>query len=180
MLASRATIRGENADVRLPILYEPTALTEAESEVWRDERFNIELAHGEEVGSIAPISGLDALLFAHQAARFSQIERPTEFIASVLRRELAGMAELTVVFGAGSEMFPPRSAYGSETVDEYLAEGWTFWYHLHNHTVQRNGESLALGVPVPSTSDVQLVRSLGDEMGLQGVRVTNGFFTFSA
>ena len=87
---------------------------------------------------------------------------------------------MVVVFGAGPEMFPPREVYGFEVVDSILAEGWSYWYAIHNHTVQKNGDLLALGVPAPSTSDVGLYRSLAEEMGLQSFKVTNGFYTFSA
>lgn len=48
---------------------------------------------------------------------------------------------------------------------------------LHNHTRHANG---ALGVPVPSTSDVRFVRSLAAARGLERVRVTNGFYSFDA
>ena len=51
-------------------------------------------------------------------------------------------------------MFPPRPAYRTEIVDAYLAEGWRYWYSLHNHTRRANG---TLGVSVPSTSDVRVV-----------------------
>jgi hypothetical protein len=132
------------------------------------------------VARIDPITCLDALLFSRQASRISQIEQPTEFLASVLRREAAAGQELVVVFGAGSEMFAPREVYGFEVVDSLVAEGWSYWYAIHNHTVQKNGDLLALGVPAPSTSDVGLYRSLVEEMGLQSFRVTNGFYTFSA
>ena len=180
LLTYRAAIRGDSADLRRPISDPPTVRTDAEAEVWRNERFNNDLAYRGEVGSITPIACLDALLFAQQAARFSQVDHPTEFLASVLRRELDGAVELTVVFGAGREMFPPRSVYGFDVVDEYLADGWSYWYFLHNHTVQKNGRRLALGTPVPSTSDIQLARSLGRDKRLKSVRVTNGFYTFSS
>jgi hypothetical protein len=180
LLTYRAAIRHDSADLRRPISDLPTARTDAEAQVWRDERFNNNLAYSGNVGSITPITCLDALLFAHQAARLSEVDHPTEFLASVLRRERYGAIELTVVFGAARGMFPPKSVYGFNVVDEYLADGWSYWYLLHNHTVQRNGGRLALGTPVPSTSDIQLTRSLGRERGLESVRVTNGFYTFSS
>ncbi len=77
-------------------------------------------------------------------------------------------------------MFPPREVYGFEVVNGLLADGWSYWYAIHNHTVQKNGDLLALGVPVPSTSDVQFYGSLVEQMGLESVRVTNGFYTFTA
>jgi hypothetical protein len=179
-LAYRAAIERDGADVLRPVADPPIVRTDAEAEVWRNEHFNNDLVFSGAVGSIDLISCLDALLFSRQASRISQIDQPTEFLASVLRRKTSTNPDLLVVFGAGSEMFPPKEVYGFEVVDRFLAEGWSYWYAIHNHTVQKNGDLLALGVPAPSTSDVQLYRSLAEEMGLESLRVTNGFYTFSA
>jgi len=179
-LAYRAAIQRNGADVLRPVADSPVVRTEAEAEMWRNERFNNDLVFRGAVGSIRPISCLDALLFSRQARRISQIDHPTEFLASVLRRETRAGADLVVVFGAGSEMFPPKEVYGFELVRRFLAEGWSYWYSIHNHTVQKRGDSLALGVPAPSTSDVQFYRGLSKEMGLDSLRVTNGFYTFNA
>jgi hypothetical protein len=179
-LAYRAAIKRDGADILRPVADPPIVRTDAEAEVWRNERFNNDLVFSGAVGSIAPITCLDALLFSRQASRISQIDQPTEFLASVLRRETSTGPDLVVVFGAGSQMFPPKDVYGFEVVARFLAEGWSYWYAIHNHTVQKNGDLLALGVPAPSTSDVQLYRSLGKQMGLESLRVTNGFYTFSA
>ena len=179
-LAYRAAIRVDGADLRTPIADEPTPQSPEEAQVWRDERFNSERAHSGEVGVIAPITCLDALFFAHQNARVAQLDRPTEYLLSVLRKRVDGEEQLLAVFGASDEMFPPKQFYGFDTVDEYLARGWRLWYLLHNHTIQRRGDRLALGNPVLSTSDVQLVRNLAAVRGLESARVTNGFYTFSA
>lgn len=179
-LAYREAIRRDGAALRRPIADAPVPANEAEELVWADEHFNNALVYDSGVGRIGPITCLDALLFARQATRVSQLDQPTEFLASVLRRETDQGAEVTVVFGAGSEMFPPKAVYGFDVVERMRALGWSYWYALHNHTVQRNEGLLALGVPVPSTSDVHLLRGLGQEAGLEEVRVTNGFFTFDA
>lgn len=178
-LAYREAIRADGGDLKRPIADQPTPASPAEAEIWRNERFNNELAQGGEVGSIQPVTCLDALFFAYQNARVAQLEHPTEFLVSVLRREIAGETRLAAVFGAGGEMFPPKSVYGFDVVDEYLADGWHYWYALHNHTLQRNGERLALGNPTLSTSDVQLTRGLVADRRLESARVTNGFYTFS-
>lgn len=177
LLAYRASIRFEGADERYPVLHVPPVRNEAEAEIWRDESFNNDLAYRGDVGSIEPITCLDALIFAEQNARVPQLERPTEFLASVLRRRTPEREEVVVIFGAGNEMFPPSTVFGLEIVDEYVARGWGYWYWLHNHTRQADG---ALGVPVPSTSDVRFARSLADARGLERVRVTNGFYSFDA
>ncbi len=180
LLAYRTAIRQAGADVRLPPLLVPATLTPAQSDIWRDEEHNNDQIYRGDTGSIDPITCLDALLFAEQNARLSQIDHPTEFLASVLRRGTSATDELVVVFGAGEAMFPSKSVYGLDVVDDYLAQGWRFWYQLHNHTLQSQGDRIALGVPAPSTADVRFARSLAETRGLEGVRVTNGFFTFAA
>jgi hypothetical protein len=177
LLAWRTAIRTDGAVEKQPALSLPPARDDNEARIWANESFNNDLAYRGEAGSIEPVTCLDALLFAEQNARIPQLRSPTEFLASVLRRERPGGEEVAVVFGAGSEMFPPRSVHGIEIVDEHVADGWRFWYMLHNHTRQSSG---ALGVPVPSTSDVQFVRRLAQVRGLERVRVTNGFYTFDA
>jgi hypothetical protein len=177
LLAYRAAIREEGAEERYPALAAPTGASGTNADVWRDERFNNDLAYRHVVGAIGPITCLDALLFAQQNARVPQLERPTEFLASVLRKGSGESEEIVVVFGAGAGLFPPKTVYGFDIVDHYLAQGWSYWYLLHNHTRQSNG---ALGIPVPSTSDVQFARGLAANRGLKRVRVTNGFYSFDA
>lgn len=179
-LAYRAAVRADGADVLQPVADPPLIQSAEEAAIWRDEYYNNALAFSGEVGSIGLITCLDALLFAEQNSRVAQLVRPTEFLASVLRRDAAGSSDAIVVFGAGSELFIPSSVYGFDVVDEYIRDGWSFWYTLHNHTLQRNGDRIALGVPVPSTSDVQIARSLVEARGMQRIRVTNGFYTFDA
>ena len=178
--AFRTGIRALGADARLPEQAPPTPRTEEEARLWADEIANTELAYAGEVGLIEPIGCLDALLFAEQAERASPIERPAEFLASVLTREADGGDALAVTFGAGPEMFPPAEAYGADLVDRLRADGYRYAYALHNHTVRDDDGVVRLGVPVPSTSDVQLSLALGRDRGLEEVRVTNGFYTFRA
>lgn len=180
LLAFRGAIIADGADLKRPIADRPVSRTEAEAEIWRDEDFNNDLVFREQVGEIRPITCLDALLFAHQANRVPELDQPTEFVASVLRKDTPEGPALVVVFGAGTEMFPPKAVYGFDIAESYVEDGWTYWYALHNHTVQKSGERLAPGTPVPSTSDVHLMRNLARNIGLQSVRVTNGFFTFDA
>jgi hypothetical protein len=180
LLAYRAAIREAGEDVRMPPLHVPTPLSNAEEAVWRDEQYNDDLVYRGEVGSIQPITCLDALLFAEQNARFSQLDRPTEFIASVLRRQRMNVVEVLVIFGAGDSEFPPRSVYGFDIVAEHVQRGWSYWYIIHNHTLQRPDERITLGVPAPSTSDVGFARNLAATRGLDSIRVTNGFYTFAA
>lgn len=175
-LAYRRAIRAERADLERP----PPLIPGTETEIWRDERHNNDLAYSGAVGSIDPITCLDALLFAEQHSRFSQLDHPTEFIASILRRRTGESDEVMVIFGASDEMFPPGSFYGFDVADAHRAQGWNWAYVLHNHTLQDDDGSRVLGVPVPSTSDVELARVLAEQRGLESARVTNGFFTFRA
>ncbi|MFK8017879.1 MAG: hypothetical protein AB8G17_20830 [Gammaproteobacteria bacterium] len=179
-LAYRKRIRAAGADVRRPELILPPDLTPASAAIWQTEIHNNAQIYSDKVGAIEPVDCLDALLFAEQNARLAQFEVPTEFLASVLRKEAARADEIVVVFGAGDSQFPPKSVYGFDIVDQYLADGWRYWYLLHNHTLQRRGDTIALGVPAPSASDLRFARSLAEQRGLQRVRVTNGFYTFDA
>lgn len=179
-LEYREAIERDGADLRRPVADPPVTDTEELAAIWQDEFFNSDLVYEGGVGSIVPISCLDALLFSRQAMRVSQLDRPTEFAASVLRREGPEGRLLKVVFSAGSEMFVPRGWYGFDLVEDHIDDGWALWYVVHNHTTQANGGRLALGVPVPSTSDVGLLRGLAETLGLDSVRVTNGAFTFHA
>ena len=179
-LAFRAAVRADSADLRRPVADPPQPKNEAEAANWLDEDVNHELAQSGQVGRIEGITCLDALLFAYQNARVAELTQPTEFLASVLRREVEGQRQLAVVFGAGDEMFIPKSVYGFDVVAEFVAQDWEYWYGIHNHTLQRNGDRVALGNPTLSTSDVQLVRNLAADHGLRNARVTNGFYTFSA
>ena len=179
-LAFRSAVRADSADVRRPVADAPRSKDDAEAAMWHDEEINNELAQSGQVGKLERITCLDALLFAFQNARTPELTHPTEFLASVLRREIDGRPQLAVVFGAGDDMFPPKSVYGSDVVRKHVAQGWEYWYAIHNHTVQRNGDRVALGNPTLSTSDVQLVRHMAMQEGLRSARVTNGFFTFSA
>lgn len=179
-LAFRSALAADDALLRRPIADAPRPDSPEAAEVWRREGHNVSLVFDEDLGSVEAISCLDALLFAEQHRRVDQLDNPTEFIANVLRRAEGGREQIAVVFGAGVEMFPPKSVYGFDRVADFQADRWTWSYAVHNHTVQANGSRLALGTPVPSTSDVDLMRGLIERSGLQAIRVTNGVFTFEA
>lgn len=179
-LEYRTAIERDSADLRRPVRDPPRPASEEAAAMWQDEFYNNDLVFNEGVGAVEPISCLDALLFARQAGRYSQLDRPTEFSASVLRRERETHTDLMVVFGAGRSTLVPRDYYGFDVVSDLMTEGWDLWYAIHNHTIKSHRGRLALGMPVPSTNDVQLLRSLSESLGLDSVRVTNGFYTFRA
>jgi hypothetical protein len=180
LLAYRAAMRGYGGSARTPPLEVPAVLSDAEAKIWEDEAYNNNLVYQGKVGSIVPISCLDALLFAEQNTRLSQLTDPTEFIASVLRRKHSETHEVVVIFGAGSSLFPPKSVYGLDVVADYVGRGWSYWYMLHNHTPQQSGGRVVPGVPAPSMSDIHFAQNLAEKYSLESIRVTNGIYTFSA
>lgn len=171
-LAYRDTIRAADGDLVRPVSDPPRPANEAESNLWARESANVDLMFSG-AGEVRGIRCLEAALFALQDARYSQLSRPTEFIAHVLRRE----DSLKVYFSASDVMFPPREFYGQTEVAGDVAAGWEYQAALHNHTVLTLNGKRALGVPAPSTSDVQLFRSLVEDLGLRAVWVTNGMYT---
>lgn len=176
-LAFRAAIRDAGADRRSPFADRPPTTTEEERELWRREDRNAELVQRGQVGRLRQIHCLEALAFAHQHARYSELTHPTEFIVSVLRRRDRADRRVRVMFSAGSEMFPPRQLYGWDRIERAIGDGWELWFVLHNHTVQTYRGRPALGQPTLSTSDVHLMRNLAPDLGLRQARVTNGMYT---
>ena len=174
-LRYRRRVEDHGADQARPPQYVPEDQRGRES--WRRELHNVERAYSTEAGTLRPVWCLDALLFAHQNARHPQLDRPTEFIASVLRKRVDGRTVLRVYFGAGDELFPPREVYGFDQVEDDVSAGWEYAVMLHNHTVQDADGRVRLGVPAPSVSDVQLIRSLVERYGLERAWITNGFYT---
>ena len=171
----RRAIEAAGANLLRPIADPPQPANEAERQMWADEAMNVDVAFSGDAGIVRPIQCLDALLFAYQNVRYPQLSHPTEFIASILRRRVDDEGELKIYFAASDQMFP--AILGFDEIEEDVEDGWEFWTLLHNHTVQENQGEPALGVPAPSTSDVDLLRWLADGSGLQSAWVTNGFYT---
>ncbi len=170
--AYRAAIRAAGGDQARPVADPPQPKDEAERELWRLEDLNSELMYTGG-GRVRAVQCLEAALFALQDARASQLTTPNEFIAHVLRKG----ERLKVYFGGSDEAFPPKSVYGLDEVAADVAAGWTYWAILHNHTVRTRDGKPALGVPAPSTSDVELFRGLAARLGLREIWVTNGMYT---
>ncbi|TFL15345.1 hypothetical protein CSC67_01020 [Pusillimonas caeni] len=147
LLEYQRYIASLGGDAKRPPLKVPAALSDEEKQIWDAEVRNNESIHHSQIGSIEPISCLDALLFSEQNRRVPQIDAPTEFIASVLSRVDQGEHQLLVVFGAGLDMFPPKSVYGLEVVQEAVGDGWEYSYMIHNHTIQNHLNDPVPGVP---------------------------------
>jgi hypothetical protein len=176
-LAYRKAIRAAGAALVRPIADPPATTTPAEVEMWRRENLNADVAYSGTAGTVRPVHCLDAALFAYQHARHDELVKPTEFIAHVLRKTVAGRPTLRIYFGAGDEMFPPKAVYGFDQVKHDVADGWRFVVTLHDHTITKRGDRPALGPPVPSTNDVHLLRNITEDVALDSVWVTNGYFT---
>lgn len=84
---------------------------------------------------------------------------------------------MRIYFGAGDELFPPKSVYGFDQVERDVADGWDYAVALHNHTFQDAEGWMRLGVPAPSISDIQLLNGLVERLGLDAAWVTNGIYT---
>jgi hypothetical protein len=171
-LTYRAAIRQAGNDRGRPAADPPQPKDDADRELWRREDHNAALMY-EAGGEVRPIRCLEAALFALQDARYSELTRPTEFIAHILRRD----DRLKLYFAASDQMFPPKHFYGLEKVSADVTAGWEYWVVLHNHTVRALDGKPALGMPAPSTSDVQMFKGLVEDLGLREVWVTNGLYT---
>ncbi len=168
----RAEVIKAGADLARPIADPSQPRDDAERELWRREGLNEELMYTGG-GQVRRIRCLEAALFARQHTRYSQLTQPTEFVAHILRR-----GDVFKVYFAGSDrMFPPKSFYAIDEVRADVAAGWQYSAVLHNHTSRSLHGKLALGVPAPSTSDVELFSGLVASLGLREVLVTNGMFT---
>lgn len=171
----RRQIEAAGADQARPAQHVPEH--QRDEPFWARELRNVELAYSTEAGVIRPVRCLEALLFAHQNARSPQLDQPTEFLASVLRKTVGGRTRLRIYMGAGDELFPPKAVYGFDEVERDVADGWEYAVMLHNHTIQEVDGQIRLGVPAPSLSDVQLLNGLAESVGLQFAWVTNGVYT---
>jgi hypothetical protein len=170
--AYRAAIDAAGANQIRPPVETRQPKDEADRELWRREDFNAELMYSGG-GHVRRIHCLEAALFARQHARYSQLTHPTEFVAHILTRG----DRLKVYFWGSDQPFPPRAGYGQDEARADVAAGWQFAVFLHNHTIRTLNGRPALGVPAPSTSDVQLSRSLTVNLGLREVWLTNGIYT---
>lgn len=161
--AFRARVRADGAELRRPIADRAPAADDAARELWRREDHNAEQVLTGEAGQLRPIRCLEALAFHPER----------ESIVLVLRRD----ARTRIYVGASDQMFPPKSVYGLDQARADVAAGWQVEVVLHNHTVQRRGDRIALGVPTLSTGDVSLLRNLVGDPGLGEAWVSNGVYT---
>ncbi len=165
--AFREAIRTDDAELRRPIADRAPPASDGEREMWRREDHNAELVLSGKAGVLRPVHCLEALVF----------EPERETIVVVLRRTDAGRARLRLYVGASDQMFPPKAVYGTTEAAADVTAGWHLDAVLHNHTVQRRGDRLALGMPTLSTADVSLFSGLAGDAKLASAWVTNGVYT---
>lgn len=170
--AYRDAIRADGAELRVPIADRAPAADDAERERWRREDHNAAIVAEGLAGTLRPVSCLEALMFARQHARYSELTHPTELMTLVLRKG----GRLRLYFGAGDALFPPKTVYGFDEAAADVAAGWTLDAALHNHTIVHRGDRIALGTPTLSINDVHLFRNKVED-GLRAAWVTNGVFT---
>jgi hypothetical protein len=159
----RARVRADGAELREPIADRTPPAGDAERELWRREDHNSALVMSGKAGTVRSVQCIEALTFVPER----------ESIVIVLRQ---GSATRLYV-GTSDQMFPPKAVYGTVQAAADVAAGWRFDVILHNHTVQRRGDGIALGMPTLSTSDVSLARNLVADHGLRAAWVTNGVYT---
>jgi hypothetical protein len=157
--AFRDHVRADGAELRRPIADRAEPKDDAEREMWRREDHNADLVMDGRAGSLRPVQCLEALAF--------QPER--ESMVLVLRRG----TQTRIYLGRGDQMFPPKSVYGTSEAAADVADGWRFDVVLHNHTLQKRGDRIALGMPTLSTSDVSFFLNLD----AASAWVTNGVYT---
>lgn len=161
--AFRDQARADGAELRRPIADRTPPADDAEREMWRREDHNAELMMSGQAGRLRPVQCLEALTFVPER----------ETIVLVLRRDAA----TRLYVGTSDQMFPPKTVYGTTQAAADVAAGWRLDVVLHNHTVQRRGDRMALGAPTLSTADVSLFRNLVADLGLREAWVTNGVYT---
>ncbi|MEM7372300.1 MAG: hypothetical protein AAF587_27020 [Bacteroidota bacterium] len=140
---------------------------------WPEENFNHEQTHNGRVGKIRDINYLEAQLLNYQLSRYPLFSHPTELSSMVLRHD--SLQQLRIYFAASDTPWPPKAPEVMDHMEQALEEGWRLHAHLHNHF--EPDSNLYLGIMAPSMSDVQVLRWMRDEYGLQEVWITNGFTT---
>lgn len=139
------------------------------------DRVNVELVLTGEVGTLRPMSCLEALLLASQTDRSetrgtSMFDEPTEFLSYVLARDGALKIYQYTVDQPGIGRVGPIH----DPVEADLAQGWRVVKNIHNHNFFPLSEQ-PLGGVAPSATDVQAFRGAVERLGLRRASITNGF-----
>lgn len=132
------------------------------------------------VGTLRPITCVEALLVEFQAQRSPMASRPTEFQAVIMERTVSGTHQVRVYFAGSNAPWPPKGDLLFDRVVHDRREGWRAVAHLHNHPfLLASGGDIA-GANAPSLTDVQFWQHLRDRIGVESARITNGVTTFEA
>ena len=161
------------------------AIFAAAAAEWRGEATNAALVLEGRVGTITPVSCLEAMLWKWQAARYPMLEHPTEFGAFVLR----GQGRVRVYLSSADLVGQRTRDAITKRVQADASAGFRLVTHIHNHpflfdrkvgdrmwTLEATKEDVA-GALAPSMTDVQFYRNLRNSLGLQEAWVMNGLNT---
>lgn len=140
------------------------------------EAFNASLVLNGGAGTIRKISCLESLMIQEQTALFPLADYPYEFLAAIFKKYVNGVARVKIILHLGVSPFQKPV---QDDIKVLLAEGWSFWAHIHNHPfyLEKYPDQIFQGLMTPSLSDVQLYRSWASEFGQQNALITNGFHT---
>ena len=180
----RGRLLGRDLDAR-SLIERQRAIFAVAAPEWRGEAANATLLLEGRVGTITPVSCLEAMLWKWQAARYPMLEHPTEFGAFVLR----GHGRVRVYLSSADLVGQRIRDEITKRVQADASAGFRLVTHIHNHpflfnrkvgdrmwTLEATKEDVA-GALAPSMTDVQFYRNLRNSLGLQEAWVMNGLNT---
>jgi len=134
----------------------------------------------ERIGKVLPIRCLDALLLQQHLMLQSELLKPTEFTALVLRKG----TEIRLYQLIGQHVSPPGIENVAPLLDADLKSGWSLTTHLHNHPffLENLPKADVAGTIIPSGTvggggDLREYEKLKKAYGLSEAWITNGFHT---
>jgi hypothetical protein len=175
---------GRELDAR-SLLERQRAIFAAAPAEWRGEAANATLVLDGRVGTITPVSCIEAMLWKWQAARYPMLEHPTEFGAFVVR----GHGRVRVYLSSADLVGQKIRDTITKRVQADASAGFRLVTHIHNHpflfdrkvgdrmwTLEATKADVA-GALAPSMTDVQFYRNVRKGLGLQEAWIMNGLNT---
>ena len=142
------------------------------------KRFNLFLEG--QVGTLFDARCFEMYLLARHTASFPLEQRPSEFMAFILRNK-EQVNQLRVYFSSGDanpDFSPPTSELVLERIQNDLSQGWIFESHLHSHPFLKQVYPDFLGgTVVPSDGDISSFNFWAENTGLKEAWLTNGITT---
>lgn len=134
---------------------------------------NYHLVHEGYIGTIQPISYLEAELLNYQLNRYPLFSHPTEFHGFILQNDSLGLVR--IYFAASDQGWPPKATPLVEHMEPIIGKGWRLSHHIHNH--YESSKDNYLGIMAPSLADAHYFKVLHARFDLEEARITNGFST---